>query len=58
MSKEMFKKEGEELQGFLQFRKRGHKVYTKKGRGSKYNRQEFKRGEQENPQISEVVADE
>ena len=39
----MFKKEGEELQQYLHFRKRGSKVKNKKGKGS-YNRQEFKKG--------------
>ena len=43
MDKRMFKKEGEELQQYLAFKRRGHKVPAKKGRGS-YNRQEFKRG--------------
>ena len=38
-----FKKEGEELQQWLIFRKRGSKVES----GKKYNRQKFKRGEWE-----------
>lgn len=38
-----FKKEGEELQAYLHFRKRGAKVESKK----KYNRQKFKRGDKE-----------
>lgn len=37
------KKEGEELQQYLIFRKRGSKVQS----GKKYNRQKFKRGEKE-----------
>lgn len=37
----IFKKEGEELQQWLIFRKRGSKVESDK----KYNRQKFKRGE-------------
>ena len=37
----VFKKEGEELQAYLNFRKRGSKVESKK----KYNRQKFKKGE-------------
>ena len=37
----IFKKEGEELQQWLIFRKRGSKVES----GKKYNRQKFKRGE-------------
>ena len=36
-----FKKEGEELQQWLIFRKKGSKVES----GKKYNRQKFKRGE-------------
>ena len=36
-----FKKEGEELQQWLIFRKRGSRVES----GKKYNRQKFKRGE-------------
>ena len=35
------KKTGEELQGFLQFRKRGYWVKNKKGKAS-YNRAQFK----------------
>ena len=37
------KKEGEELQQYLIFRKKGSKVES----GKKYNRQKFKRGERE-----------
>ena len=37
------KKEGEELQQYLIFRKKGSKVES----GKKYNRQKFKRGEKE-----------
>ena len=37
----IFKKEGEELQQWLIFRKRGSRVES----GKKYNRQKFKRGE-------------
>ena len=37
----------EELQGLLHLRKRGGKILAKKGKGSKYNRQEFKKGEKE-----------
>lgn len=37
----VLKKEGEELQQWLAFRKRGGKVES----GKKYNRQKFKRGE-------------
>ena len=38
----IFKKEGEELQQYLHFRKRGSVVENKKGKGS-YNRQKEKR---------------
>ena len=41
LNRQVFKKEGEELQQWLIFRKRGSKVESKK----KYNRQKFKRGE-------------
>lgn len=37
----IYKKEGEELQQYLMFRRRGSKVESKK----KYNRQKFKREE-------------
>lgn len=42
IDRRMFKKEGEELQQYLHFRKRGSVVKNKKGKGS-YNRQEFKK---------------
>ena len=41
LDRRMFKKEGEELQQWLAFRKKGSKVES----GKKYNRQKFKRGE-------------
>ena len=41
LDRRMFKKEGEELQQWLAFRKRGSKVKS----GKKYNRQKLKRGE-------------
>lgn len=41
LNRRMFKKEGEELQQWLAFRKRGSKVES----GKKYNRQKFKKGE-------------
>ena len=44
MDRRMFKKEGEELQQYLAFKRKGFKVPAKKGRGS-YNRQAFKKGE-------------
>lgn len=34
----------EELQGLLHLRKRGGRILAKKGKGSKYNRAEFKKG--------------
>ena len=43
IDKRIFKKEGEELQQYLHFRKRGSIVENKKGKGS-YNRQNFKKG--------------
>lgn len=41
IDRRIFKKEGEELQQYLAFRKRGSKVES----GKRYNRQKFKRGE-------------
>lgn len=46
IDRRMFKKEGEELQQYLHFRKRGSRVENKKGKGS-YNRQKMKRGDTE-----------
>lgn len=46
IDRRMFKKEGEELQQYLHFRKRGSRVENKKGKGS-YNRQKMKRGDVE-----------
>ena len=43
VDRRMFKKEGEELQQWLIFRKRGSKVES----GKRYNRQKFKRGDKE-----------
>lgn len=43
LDRRCFKKEGEELQQWLIFRKRGGKVQS----GKRYNRQKFKRGEKE-----------
>ena len=45
IDRRMFKKEGEELQQYLHFRKRGSRVENKKGKGS-YHRQKFKRGDE------------
>ena len=42
MDRRIFKKEGEELQQYLQFKKRGSCVKNRKGKGS-YNRQKAKR---------------
>lgn len=44
IDKRMFKKEGEELQQYLHFRKRGSVVKNKKGKGS-YDRKKFKNNE-------------
>lgn len=41
IDRRIFKKEGEELQQYLHFRKRGSRVES----GKRYNRQKFKRGE-------------
>jgi len=41
LDRRIYKKEGEELQQYLMFRRRGSKVESKK----KYNRQKFKREE-------------
>ena len=46
VDRRMFKKEGEELQQYLYFRKRGSVVNNKKGKGA-YNRQKMKRGDEE-----------
>ena len=43
IDRRVFKKEGEELQQWLTFRKRGSKVEN----GKAYNRQKMKRGERE-----------
>ena len=43
MDRRMFKKEGEELQQWLVFTRRGSKVES----GKKYNRQKFKRCDKE-----------
>ena len=44
MNRQIFKKDGEELQNFLAFRRRGNQVKSKKGKGS-YNRNKFKNGD-------------
>ena len=41
LDRRIYKKEGEELQQYLMFRRRGSKVESKK----KYNRQKFKKEE-------------
>jgi hypothetical protein len=43
IDRRMFKKEGEELQQYLHFRKRGSRVES----GKAYNRQKMKRGDKE-----------
>ena len=52
MDKQVFKKTGEELQQFLEFRKKGYYLKNKKGNGS-YDRSKFKKGEQD--AISKIV---
>lgn len=42
MNKNIFKKEGEELQEWLKFRRRGSVVEAKKGKGAKYKRSKTK----------------
>lgn len=42
MNKRIFKKSSEELQQYLAFKRKGHKVPAKKGKGS-YNRRKFKK---------------
>lgn len=42
IDKRMFKKEGEELQQYLAFRRKAGRVPAKKGKGS-YNRKNFKK---------------
>ena len=44
MDKQVFKKTEEELQQFLEFRKKGYYLKNKKGKGS-YDRSKFKKGE-------------
>lgn len=46
VDRRVFKKEGEELQQYLHFRKRGRIVKNKKGKGS-YNRQTAKQTKEE-----------
>ena len=50
----IFKKEGEELQQYLHFRKRGSVVENKKGKGS-YNRKKFKKIEKDYCQLNKNV---
>lgn len=42
VDRRMFKKEGEELQQYLHFKKRGGSTKPKKGKGS-FNRKKFKK---------------
>ena len=46
MDKKAYKKEGRELQEYLMTMRRHNVVPAKKGKGSRYNRQKFKRGEE------------
>ena len=45
MDKRIFKKTGEELQNYLQFKQRGSNVKSRKGKGS-YDRRKFKNSEE------------
>jgi hypothetical protein len=38
-----FKMSKEDVQGLLTFRKRAHKIRTKKGKGYEYNREDFRK---------------
>ena len=42
MDKRFLKKSNEELQEYLQFKRRGYAVEPKKGKGAKYKREKFK----------------
>lgn len=44
MKKEHLKKNGEELQEYLAFRRRGSAVEVKKGKGAKYKRNQKHKG--------------
>lgn len=44
MKKEIFKKSGDELQGYFHFKKRGGAPRIKKGKGSEYSRKVKHRG--------------
>ena len=50
MNKQHLKKDGEELQQYLQFRRRGQRVEPKKGKGAEYkhSREKDKARKQEN----------
>ena len=43
IDKRMFKKEGDELQAYLAFRRKAGRVPAKKGKGAKYDRKNFKK---------------
>ena len=53
MDNRIFKKTGEELQDYLAFKRRGFMKAPKKGKGSKYNRQEAKKISFEQEEIQE-----
>ena len=42
MDKREKKMNSENVQGLLAFRKRGHKIRAKKGKGFEYNREDFR----------------
>ena len=50
-SREYLKKEGEELQDYLNFRRRGSKVESKK----RYNRQKMKKGEWKMKTVAQLI---
>lgn len=43
MNKKENKMSPENVQGLLAFRKRGHKIRAKKGKGFEYNREDFRK---------------
>ena len=57
MNKQYLKKDANELQEYLMFRRRGSRVEAKKGKGAKYNRgrEKDKARKQENEWIYKAV---
>lgn len=56
MNREIFKKTGEELQQYLQFRRRGSRVKARKGKGS-YDRAQFKKEIQSDEESEENTSE-